>query len=298
MSLIKDTWKIVEEFVEDPKYVTIISENFDSIAEEIKKSLKDEPCFFGEPQIPLPDDAFKLVQRIIVYDLITSSINYQYWYGKYDVRPNEACALQMDNLLTESFNEYDCYEFPVVIIDSFASKLILNRFPNLEKRITHLKELSGGSLDSYIYQMAIAIIENKELNIDYWLSELIKRFPGFAGDLFLKRAFLFFIQLYRRMGWFGDEIRKVPVPMDYQLPKMLRWMDCISYGAELDDHVKNQKLIPENSLMECELRANCMWICRELAKKAECTMADIDTYLWENRKSCKDPFHLTITTNY
>ena len=123
-------------------------------------------------------------------------------------------------------------------------------------------------------------------------------FPGYGKDLFLKRAFLFIIQMYRRLGLFKDEIHKIPVPADYQIPKMLRMLGCIKYNYPLDLMVADGRLISEGSLLECEIRAATIVVCKKIADLAGCSCADVDTYLFANRKTCRDPFHLTVTTNY
>jgi hypothetical protein len=79
---------------------------------------------------------------------------------------------------------------------------------------------------------------------------------------------------------------------------MLRYYGCTSYSPELSQKIIDSVLIPEGSLMECEIRASSILVCKLLAEGAGCTMGEIDNFLWQNRKLCSDPFHLTITTNY
>jgi len=117
-------------------------------------------------------------------------------------------------------------------------------------------------------------------------------------DIFLKRASLFFMMLHRSMGWFKNDIHKLPIPSDYQIPKMLEWLGCIRYYGSLKNDIKEGKLIPEGSLMECEIRAASIIACKKIADRAGCSPNDVDNYLWLNRKDCNNPFHLTITTNY
>ena len=116
--------------------------------------------------------------------------------------------------------------------------------------------------------------------------------------MFLKRAFLLSIMLYRRLQWFKDDIDIIPVPADYQLPKVLEGWGCINYSYTLSDKVQGGELIPSGSLEECEIRAATILVCKRLAELSGHKMCDIDTYLWLKRNEIDKPFHLTITTNY
>jgi hypothetical protein len=79
---------------------------------------------------------------------------------------------------------------------------------------------------------------------------------------------------------------------------MLRWCGCIGYDPLLNFHVKVGNPIPEGSQMECEIRAATIVACKMIADYAGCTCEQVDTYLWSKKDECKDPFHLTITSNY
>ena len=61
---------------------------------------------------------------------------------------------------------------------------------------------------------------------------MIKLFQGFSSDVFLKRTSLFFMQLYRKFGWYKDDLMQTLfVPADYQIPKILRHFECIEYAS-------------------------------------------------------------------
>ena len=237
--------------------------------------------------------------RCILYELIANAVNYQYWVGKPNIRPNNSGATQMYKLLEISFKEVYAesggnYK---TLISTFEDRLIEHRFPALKNRLRHLEELITQSAEKF----AFALIELKKMPTEEpieLMGSFIGRFPGYAEDLFLKRAILFFHQLHRRLGWFSEEISRFPIAADYQIPKMLRFGKCIYYSKELAQKIDNFELIPEGSLMECEIRASSILACKKLAEKVGCTMGKIDNYLWRNHNLCKDPFHLTITTNY
>jgi len=131
-----------------------------------------------------------------------------------------------------------------------------------------------------------------------YLMSLVTTFPGFASDLFLKRASLFFMQMYRKLGWYEKMMSYLPVPADYQVPKMLKHFGCIKYKEPLNTIVEVGELIPKGSIMECEIRAATIIVCELLRQQTKWNMSEIDSWLWLRRKECNDPFHLTITTDY
>jgi len=104
--------------------------------------------------------------------------------------------------------------------------------------------------------------------------------------------------LYRRVQWFRNEVEILPVPADYQIPKMLEGLGCINYSYKLSEKIQAGELIPAGSAEECEIRAATMLAGRRLSELSGKTMCDIDTYLWLKRNDIEKPFHLTITTNY
>ena len=130
------------------------------------------------------------------------------------------------------------------------------------------------------------------------LHELVRRYPGFASDMFLKRAFLFVMQLYRKLNFFSDTIDQIPVPADYQVPKMLEYFGCLMYSPELIHKIKSHRMIPRYSIEEISIRAGTIMVCDRLSELTGWNKSEIDAWLWLRRKECKKPFHLTITTDY
>ena len=130
------------------------------------------------------------------------------------------------------------------------------------------------------------------------MSELITLFPGFASDIFLKRTFLFFIQMNRRFGWFEEECKIIPVPADYQIPKMLEHFGCFSYSSSLRQSIESNKLIPKNSIEECEIRSATILTAKKLCEITGWNISDVDSYFFLRKHEVDSPFHLTITTDY
>lgn len=291
MKIVENVYQIAESFMDDPRYVFMNHQRIDELAETIAKT---------EPQpFPFPDDGIETFNAII-RELVAASINYCYWYGKDTVRPNGSGSTNMYLLLDKAFANFKYSSDFEGCLDKFKRSLLINRYPLIEERIKHLDELNP-----YAIEIAIKIenryavgIDNAGVSMESLLEDIVTHLPGFASDIFLKRASLFFIQLYRRYGWFDDELADLHVPADYQVPKMLEHFGCTYYHNDLLKKIDRNELIPKNSLEECEIRAANILVVKRLCEKSLWNVSDIDSFFFLNRYSAKNPFHLTITTDY
>ena len=142
-------------------------------------------------------------------------------------------------------------------------------------------------------------MKNKDVNdVDFLMNIMVQLFPGYASDIFLKRACLFFAQLNRKFGWFEKDMYDLPVPADYQVPKMLEHHRILQYDVSLQQAIDDESQIPKGSLVECEIRAATIVACRQLGKETGWSMPQIDGYFWLRRKEATNPFHLTVTSDY
>lgn len=287
MNLVENVYKVSEEFMKDPLEVELNYEQIEKLANEMIDNGKID--FLNHYD---NDDVFKAV----LLELVASSINYCYWYGKSTVRPNGCSSLFLYECITNAFFDYtgaDQDKFNICLT-RLINLLISNRFPLLEERMYHLNQLRFSAED---YSQKIMDNNNIE-NINDLMLELITLFPGFASDIFLKRTFLFFMQMNRRFGWFEEAIHNMPVAADYQVPKMLEHFNCISYCPDLEQQIIFNKLIPKGSIEECEIRAATILACKKLCEITSWNIAEIDGFLWLKRHEVTKPFHLTITTDY
>ena len=311
------TFETANQVMKNPRFVFIdekkIDEFVDQFGDELR-TLKD--IRFDMPKLPFltQDDLNSLVEveeaekeQLIMFELLANSVNYCYWYGRPEVRPGGANAGLMYELLEQAFNEAPSNDIFMIRM-TFEKLMMQHRFPLMEARIRHLQEIGlsqeemGGNLFPYsaagCFAKTLAACIDKQIDISAWLRNLVSLFPGFGDDIFLKRASLFFIMLYRRKGWFADQIHRVPIPVDYHIPNVLRHHNCLKYDPSLSKMIDNYTLIPSGSLYEAEIRSTSLVAAKQIADKAECSMADVDTLLFSRRTTPKDPFHLTITTHY
>lgn len=290
MNFANTVYELSKSFMKNPSYVDI---DLNAI-EEIAQLMKEQ----GAPKFPIPE--VENVQKGVLLEIVAASVNYCYWYGKSTVRPLQSNSTKMYDLLLQAFDEYqpsyksenfkDC-------IKMFCILLSQNRFPLIEERVKHLNEL----IEEDAEQFSIGLTNDQlkgVLSFELTFNKLISMYPGFASDLFLKRASLFFIQLFRRFGWFADDLKKLHVPADYQVPKMLEHFGCISYTFPLQQAIENGELIPKGSLAECEIRAATVLAINKLCDLTGWNVAEVDGFFFLQRNSATSPFHLTITSDY
>lgn len=284
---IETVFEISKNFLKDSKYVKI---NNSSVI-KLSRIMKDTP-------VVIPVLAPSNLEGEVIRDILKNSINYCYWYGRYDIRPNDSCASKLGNIVDECFtNDYD-YEKSNDLSSTFTKflcRITEERFPLIEERSNHIKRILP-----YVKKLANLIMSNKTLKQSFW--EVICLSESYGADIFLKRACLLFIELYRKYDHFRnlykDDMKNFPVPADYQVPKILEHFSCISYSLDLKRAIEDQQLIPKYSIRECEIRSATILCCKKLCELTEWTVAEVDWWLWSQRDSVKTPFHLTVTTDY
>ena len=287
MNYVNTVYEIAESFMDDSMYVTIDFDETDNVAEQMKEN--------DPPKFPLPE--VQNIQKGILLELVAASVNYCYWYGKSTVRPLQSNSTKMYNLLLQAFVNYRTTTKFEDCIKQFSILLSQNRFPLIEQRIKHLEELVNNDAEQFSITILTDYRENK-LNLNNLMSKLISYYPGFASDLFLKRASLFFIQLYRRFGWFKNDLHSLHVPADYQIPKMLEYFGCIEYDDFLKEDIQDHIPIASGSIFECEIRAATILSIKRLCKLTEWNVAEVDAFFFLQRHKAINPFHLCVTTDY
>jgi hypothetical protein len=220
-----------------------------------------------------------------MYDLVDTALG----VAKRQLLRLDLTKLASLDIKSEAYYEGIFYTSIIFLIELLS----LHRYPLLEERKRHLLEVADHGL-----RFANNIILNKNSNGVKLIEELVKTFTGFSSDTFLKRASLFFIQLHRQLGWFPELMQDIFVPADYQVPKMLHHFKCFEYSNDLSYKIQEGKLIEKGSLMECQIRATTIKVCRMIMDLTQWNISEVDTWLWTKRKLPKEKFHLTITSDY
>jgi hypothetical protein len=290
--------------MEKPIHVQVDEEAIRKMASEIKGLPPRE--LFGLPVLPTRTLS---ESETVLYDLMSGAVNYCFWYGLPYIRPNGASALRMYELLDEAFEAYLSGRQPELpgqanlsskgrLLRHFISLLAENQFPLMAERTRHILELEP-SVD-VLPEIILSVVQGQKgcLSFPELFRTLLRLAPGFAEDPFFKRALLFFMQLNRQMGWLQEEVEHLPIPADYQVPRVLRDRGVLIYSEALAAKVHRFELIPPGSAEECEIRAASIVACDLLANESGSNPGDVDYYCWTIRNSCKGQFHLTSTPNY
>lgn len=298
MSIFDSVFKISNEIYENSKYVKINDKVLEDSVKIILDSGKDDFLNYGSTD----------PNKFMLMELVADSINYCYWYGYSQYRPNGNSASKLYKLIDEAFVDYgvcnifgdyekqdpSCDSFPECI-EKLKNLLIENRFTMLEERFNHLDQLT---CDGEAFIEAVNMHLNGKASFDFIVESLLGLFPGYASDLFLKRASLFFINVFRKFGFFTNELNFLPLPADYQVPKVLYGMKILEYSYELEAAITHEILIPKSSRMEIEIRSASILVCQKLCELTKWNISDIDSWLWCKRDKIDLPFHLCLTTDY
>lgn len=307
MDLIKSVYDISEQFLNLPvpvrQHVVLKHDNINELIRQMVEGGK--VSFYSTEDQEVEEKKNELF--IVLRELVASSINYCYWYGNADVRPMGANSGGMYDLVDEAMDhallkaeasldvKSEAYYQGIFYnsIKYLIQLLSLHRYPLLEERKRHLLEVADHGI-----RFANSIVLNKEEHGKELIGDLVRNFTGFASDTFLKRTSLFFIQLNRQLGWFPELMQEIFVPADYQVPKMLHHFKAFEYSNDLSYKIQEGKLIEKGSLMECQIRAATVKVCRMIMDITQWNISEVDTWIWTKRKEPKEKFHLTITSDY
>lgn len=248
------------------------------------------------PQQPLSLAAFTA-------ELAFNAINYSYWGKTHNDRPGgssstirvsvfEACGLPPYPTNTTITQPADQLTWS---LNHLANRIGSTAIPLASERSEHLREIARGMDAAETLWRRVLADEcdpHRELNF------LSANFPGFAEDIFFKRGFLFAALMQRVYGRALNFSAAVPLPADYQVPKVLRAAGVLVYSDDLAARVDSGFHIQAGEAEETEIRASAILAVQMLANRFGTTEAQIDDWLWCARDNAPGSFHLTRTTWY
>ena len=291
-TIIEDVFSLSKDFMRNAIHVEIIPDKIKEISKRIGVGIVGNPIFNEQ-----------VLRENVLFEFIVNSINYCFWYGKSNIRPGRSSSETLYEIVGVIKNKINNSTIDIDDIREVIRLLAFHRFPLLEERKRHLLEVF-----EYYHEFVYNVIGRIKKTTDPGYEEevltdlfqyLATSFPGYGSDMFFKRVSLFFISLHRQLYLFPNTISMLPVPADYQVPKVLRAYGCIKYSDELENKVKNEIIIQKNSAEECEIRSATILVCRKFREyNPNLSISDIDWWLWSQRKKFKEPFHLTVTTDY
>lgn len=150
------------------------------------------------------------------------------------------------------------------------------------------------------------------------LQRLVSTFPSFRDEgshrgkpvRFDKRAQLLLWQLHARFrddGFFAlEDPESLTIFADYIVPVALRLLGITGYSTELENKIRERRVIPKDSEEEVEIRAASIWACHLLTvainakrpSKLQVIDPIVDGRLWTHYHETHWPHHLTVTTAY
>jgi hypothetical protein len=222
--------------------------------------------------------------------LIANSINYCFWEKKADHKPAGGAATLFAKMeqLVEAFPGW---HRPIRELTAWVAE---QPFPFKLQRMEHLRELLRVSEDRYT-QLAESISQGA--TGAETLATLTKLLPSYNEDPFLKRALLYPQAVFKDSGY-GRQIDQLPIPADYQVPKMFRTWHVLVYSPILSQKVDQGIELSQGSKEEMEIRAATIAVAETLSSNYGIPPYVLDDFTWHQRKTSAEPYHLTRTTYY
>ena len=261
---------------------------------EIKHFFKPPP-YLNSLYDTLPK---KEVYKIIhAYNAINASLQYSFFLGNSKIRFNGIDSFWVMSMLDGVFKKENIQD--VKEISKLKSKiikaLINSNITLLDSRVRTINEVFD-RLDFKEYG-------KNYLNVKSSI-KMLKKLVCFKQDIFFKKG-LFAIMISNRMmpklienTSYKKELYTLPVPADYQIPKMLRHFGLIEMSEEVASLIDTNTILVENSEVELNIRAATIKACSQISKNNNISVDDVDAYFFMLRKETILNHHLCLTTNY
>jgi hypothetical protein len=149
-----------------------------------------------------------------------------------------------------------------------------------------------------------------------FLEVLVRDFPRFADMAEYDGRTVRFWKLAQLSIWIleaslpggtgFDDLHRLTAFADYIVPAALRVLGITTYSAELEEAVREGRLIQAGSPWEVEIRAHTIYACDELCRRInalrppelQVIVPQVDARLWVPFHRTHYPHHLTRTTFY
>ncbi len=241
------------------------------------------------------EEAYKIIH---VYNAINASLQNCFFIGNAQIRFDGIDSFWVMRMLDDVFKQHnvvsvrDIYKTKKSIIDT----LIESNITLLRSRVETVEEVFN-KLNFSEYSHLYADVD---ASIGY-----LKKLICFKQDTFFKKG-LFAVMITGRMlpelkalyPMYKATMDQLPVPADYQIPKMLKHFGLIEFDSKLAIMLDDSVPLMENSEMELNIRAATVLACEKLAEVNRCSVDIVDAYLFVKRKECDALHHLCFTQSY
>lgn len=267
----------------------------------------------------LSDLKKKLSEReCIIFSFLCESINFCFWENEKYSKDYIGSATIFNQMSKTSLKD------PRILSVQYMSNINRNEFNKL---------FGGSSKEIPLMRQRYKLFKETAQNIlakkeSFWdeifsfrrdvdlLDYLTENFNAFKDESyylgrqikFNKKATLLANDLF----WLSDRMREKLGDLDnltgcadYAVPRFLLEKHILEYNDELSKLIKYKKIIPHNSPMEVEIRANTLYVI-EMMRKILCdkgvqiNSVQLDNVLWRGRNKIKHsiPVHRTRTICY
>ena len=246
---------------------------------------------YQDQNIPVEKDPAKIDWNILFY-LMTGSINFCFWEGNSTNRPVPGGSTAVWAGAQQALASAKTYQEAIHAYKVNIRKL---PFPLSPERTEMLSELEV-KLPPLVTTYRQALVRN--IDLTDFAGMIANDMPvAYGQDRLLKRVSLA-VELLHEATQLGSNVQELPIPADYQVPKVLNAWGILKYSKELEHLVKKEVDIPRNSLEELELRATTIQVGRIVFQESGVPPHVFDRFVWGLRKQFSQPHHLTVTTDY
>lgn len=294
--ILQTTKKASDEFMLN--HVTLDTDKINNFKiENIEETTKffKPPAYLNSLYKVVPKK--EVYQIIHVYNAINASLQYCFFLGNSTVRFDNIDSFWVMHMLDDIFKDAKITSVKDIkkLREKILTALINSNITLLDTRVATVNELFD-KLNFEKYGKSYLDIKNS--------IQMLKKLVCFKKDIYFKKG-LFAIMISNRMmpklrnnKKYKKELYVLPVPADYQIPKMLRHFGLIKMSKKLSLLIDSNEPILENSDKELNIRAATIKACAMIAKNNNISVDDVDAYFFMHRKESDFKHHLCVTTNY
>ncbi len=295
--VIETVYKAADTFMSD--YVTINDEKIASFRiADVQESTRyfSMPSYLESMRKEIdPVVAYKIVH---IFNAIQASLQYGFFTARADIRFDGIDSQWVVKMIDAVFAEFKVRSVTDVhrTKGRILEKLTASGITMLRSRVETVEEVFA-KLNFYEYGEAYADADASLM--------LLSKLVCFKQDLFFKKG-LFALMMTGRMlpelaenhPDYAEAVALLPVPADYQIPKMLRHYGLITLSDELEKMVENNISLPENSEPELSIRAATVKACKLIAERNAISADAVDAWLFAHRLESSLKHHLCVTEFY
>lgn len=234
-----------------------------------------------------------------IQSLVQCSLQYCFFYGNSKVRLDSIDSTWLHNTVTKALGDSFDREIDTTMINEWRkniiNELMSSNISMIRNRIQTINDVMTDDLINYGF-----LHNNIESSLNY-MNTLIP----FRQDFFFKKAILAIYAsnnfIHHNDRKYLEEFMNLPVPADYQIPKMLRAMNLIDLPKSITDKIDNDEFFIPESEDELIIRGSALQACEMIKDVHGVSVQVIDNWLFSIRND-KDykihKHHLCITENY